>query len=138
MSIKSIKENTGKTIKELKSHDFSITQFNKDFKYGKKHEKLVMKSREDYELKTDRLACKTGNVFVEFESRKKESGIKTSKADIWIFKIVDKSDKHLFSIEIPLDRLREKVYNSTYRIVAGGDNLTSKGYLIPLQDLVSI
>ena len=133
-----IKENNSKSIKKLKTHDFSVTQFNKDFKYGKKHEKLVMKSREDYELKTDRLACKTGNVFVEFESRKKESGIKTSKSDIWIFKIVDKSDKHLFSIEIPLDRLRKKVYNSTYRIVAGGDNLTSKGYLIPLQDLVSI
>ena len=133
-----IKENNSKSIKKLKTHDFSVTQFNKDFKYGKKHEKLVMKSREDYELKTDRLACKTGNVFVEFESRKKESGIKTSKADIWIFKIVDKSDKHLFSIEIPLDRLRNKVYNSTYRIVRGGDNLTSKGYLVPLQDLISI
>jgi hypothetical protein len=133
-----IKENNSKSIKKLKESDFSITQFSKDFKYGKKHEKLVMKSREDYELKTDRLAHKTGNVFVEFESRKKESGIKTSKADIWIFKIVDKNDKHLFSIEIPLDRLLKKVYNSTYRIVAGGDNLTSKGYLIPLVDLVKI
>ena len=133
-----IKENNSKSIKKLKTHDFSVTQFNKDFKYGKKHEKLVMKSREDYELKTDRLAHKTGNAFVEFESRKKESGIVTSKASIWIFKIVDKSDKHLFSIEIPLDRLRKKVYNSTYRIVRGGDNLTSKGYLIPLQDLISI
>lgn len=61
-----------------------------------------MKSRENYELKTDRLSHKTGNVFVEFMSRGKESGIKTSKADIWIFRIVDKKDKHLFSIEIPL------------------------------------
>ena len=133
-----VEENKSKDIKELKKNDFSVTQFRKDFKYGKKHEKLVRKSREDYELKTDRLSHKTGNAFVEFESRKKESGIKTSKADIWIFKIVDKNDKHLFSIEIPLDRLRRKVYNSTYRIVAGGDNLTSKGYLIPLQDLISI
>ena len=133
-----VKENNSKNIQKLKESDFSITKFNKDFKYGKKHEKLVMKSREDYELKTDRLACKTGNAFVEFESRKKESGIVTSKAGIWIFKIVDKKDKHLFSIEIPLDRLRKKVYNSTYRIVRGGDNLTSKGYLVPLQDLISI
>ena len=133
-----IKENNSKSIKELKTHDFSVTQFNEDLKYGKKHEKLVMKSRENYELKTDRLSHKTGNAVVEFESRGKESGIITSKSDIWLFKIVDKNDKHLFSIEIPLDRLREKVYNSTYRIVAGGDNLTSKGYLVPLQDLVSI
>ena len=133
-----IKENNSKSIKELKTHDFSISKFTEDLKYGKRHEKLVRKSREDYELKTDRLSHKTGNVFVEFESRGKESGIITSKSDIWLFKIVDKNDKHLFSIEIPLDRLRKKVYNSTYRIVRGGDNLTSKGYLVPLQDLISI
>ena len=133
-----IKENNSTNINKLKTHDFSITKFKNDLNYGKKHEKLVIESHKNYELKTDRLACKTGNVFVEFESRKKESGIKTSKADIWIFKIVDKNDKHLFSIEIPLDRLRKKVYNSTYRIVRGGDNLTSKGYLVPLQDLISI
>jgi len=133
-----VKENSSKSIKKLKESDFSVTQFSKDFKYGKKHEKLVMKSREDYEFKTDRLAHKTGNAFVEFESRGKESGVVTSKSSIWIFKIVDKSDKHLFSIEIPLDRLRKKVYNSTYRIVRGGDNLTSKGYLVPLQDLISM
>ena len=133
-----IRENIAKDLKDLKTHDFSITKFRKDLNYGKKHEKLVIESHKNYELKTDRLACKTGNVFVEFESRKKESGIKTSKADIWIFKIVDKNDKPLISIEIPLDRLRRKVYNSTYRIVAGGDNLTSKGYLVPLQDLISI
>ena len=76
-----IKENNGKTIKELKTHDFSITKFNKDLKYGKKHEKLVMESRLDYELKTDRLAHKTGNVYVEYESRGKESGILASKAN---------------------------------------------------------
>ena len=133
-----IKENSSTNINKLKTQDFSITKFKKDLNYGKKHEKLVIESYKNYELKTDRLAYKTGNIFVEFESRRKESGIKTSKSDIWIFKIVDKNDKHLFSIEIPLDRLLKKVYNSTYRIVAGGDNLTSKGYLIPLIDLVKI
>ena len=131
-----IKENNGKTIKELKTHDFSITKFNKDLKYGKKHEKLVMESRLDYELKTDRLAYKTGNVYVEYESRGKESGIITSKSNLWIFKIVDKNDKHLFSIEIPLDRLRKMVYNK-YLTTLGGDYKTSKGYLVPIVDLVS-
>ena len=131
-----IKENNGKNIKELKTHDFSITKFNKDLKYGKKHEKLVMESRLDYELKTDRLAHKTGNVYVEYESRGKESGIIASKSNLWIFKIVDKKDKHLFSIEIPLDRLRKLVYNK-YSTTLGGDHRTSKGYLVPIVDLVS-
>ena len=131
-----IEENKSKNIKELKTHDFSITKFSKDLKYGKKHEKLVMESRLDYELKTDRLAHKTGNVYVEYESRGKNSGITTSKSNLWIFKIVDKKYKHLFSIEIPLDRLRKMVYNK-YPITLGGDHRTSKGYLVPLLDLVA-
>jgi hypothetical protein len=96
-----------------------------------------MKSRMDYELKTDRLAHKTGNVFVEFESRGKASGISTSKAGVWIFKIVSKGDRHLFSIEIPLSRLKKKVDNN-YNVMLGGDNRSSKGYLVPITDLITL
>ncbi len=131
-----IEQNNGKTVKQLKTHDFSVTKFNKDLKYGKKHEKLVMESRLDYELKTDRLAYKTGNLYIEYQSRGKDSGITTSKSNLWIFKIVDKKDKHLFSIEIPLDRLKKLVHNK-YSTVLGGDYRTSKGYLVPITDLVT-
>ena len=37
--------------------------------------------------KTERMAHKTGNVYVEFQSRGKDSGIRSSKSDTWIFKI---------------------------------------------------
>ena len=124
-------------IKKLKESDFSITKYNKDLSYGKKHEKLVMKSMENFELKTDRMAHKTGNVYVEFQSRGKNSGIRSSKSDTWIFKIVSKGDRHLFSIHIPLSRLK-KLVSKDYRVVPGGDNLTSKGYIVPITDLVKI
>ena len=75
-----IKENKSTSIKKLKESDFSVTNFTKDLSYGKKHEKLVMKSLENFELKTDRMAHKTGNVYVEFKSRGKESRKKTRKA----------------------------------------------------------
>ena len=132
-----IKENKSKDIKKLKESDFSVTKFTKDLSYGKKHEKLVMKSMENFELKTDRMAYKTGNVYVEFQSRGKDSGIRTSKSDTWIFKIVSKGDKHLFSIQIPLTRLK-KLVSTDYRIVPGGDNLTSRRYLVPLTDLIGV
>jgi len=132
-----IKENTSNNIKKLKESDFSVTKFTKDLSYGKKHEKLVMKSMENFELKTDRMAHKTGNVYVEFQSRGKDSGISTSKSDTWIFKIVSKGDRHLFSIQIPLTRLK-KLVSTDYRIVPGGDNLTSRGYLVPLTDLIGV
>ena len=132
-----IKENKSDSIKKLKESDFSVTKFTKDLSYGKKHEKLVMKSMENFELKTDRMAHKTGNVYVEFKSRGKDSGIRTSKSDTWIFKIVSKGDTHLFSIHIPLTRLK-KLVNKDYRVVTGGDNLTSRGYLVPLTDLIGV
>ena len=132
-----IKENVSNNIKKLKESDFSVTKFTKDLSYGKKHEKLVMKSMENFELKTDRMAHKTGNVYVEFQSRGKASGIRTSKSDTWIFKIVSKGDRHLFSIQIPLTRLK-KLVSTDYRIVPGGDNLTSRGYLVPLTDLIGV
>ena len=132
-----VKENKSESIKKLRESDFSVTKFTKDLSYGKKHEKLVMKSMENFELKTDRMAHKTGNVYVEFQSRGKDSGIRTSKSDTWIFKIVSKGDRHLFSIQIPLTRLK-KLVSTDYRIVPGGDNLTSRGYLVPLTDLIGV
>ena len=132
-----VSENKSSSIKKLRESDFSVTKFNKDLSYGKKHEKLVMKSMENFELKTDRMAHKTGNVYVEFQSRGKDSGIRTSKSDTWIFKIVSKGDRHLFSIHIPLTRLK-KLVSTDYRVVPGGDKLTSRGYLVPLTDLIGI
>ena len=132
-----VKENKSESIKKLKESDFSVTKFTKDLSYGKKHEKLVMKSMENFELKTDRMAHKTGNVYVEFQSRGKDSGIRTSKSDTWIFKIVSKGDRHLFSVQIPLTRLK-KLVSTDYRIVPGGDNLTSRGYLVPLTHLIGV
>ena len=132
-----IKENKSTSIKKLKESDFSVTNFTKDLSYGKKHEKLVMKSLENFELKTDRMAHKTGNVYVEFKSRGKDSGIITSKSDTWIFKIPNARDTHLFSIHIPLTRLR-KLVSKDYKVVPGGDKLTSRGYLVPLTDLIGV
>ena len=132
-----IKENKSDNIKKLKESDFSVTKFNKDLSYGKRHENLVMKSMENFELKTDRMAHKTGNVYVEFQSRGRDSGIRTSKSDTWIFKIVSKGDRHLFSIHIPLTRLK-KLVSTDYRVVPGGDKLTSRGYLVPLTDLIGV
>jgi len=45
-----IKENKSGSIKKLRESDFSVTKFSKDLSYGKKHEKLVMKSMENFEL----------------------------------------------------------------------------------------
>ena len=66
-------------------------KFNSDFKYdlevGQVEEKRLAQllSGATIEVKRDFLAHKTGNVFVEYESRGRPSGISTTQAQYWAF-----------------------------------------------------
>lgn len=78
------------------------------------------------EIKHDYKTCETGNIYLEFESRGKPSGIFTTKANWYLFKI----DPIL--IVVPTSWLL--TFMESYPIYPGGDDLTSKGYLIPIKD----
>jgi len=84
------------------------------------------------EVKNDRKALKTGNLFIEFKSRGKASGIDKSEADYWCFAVGD------IFILIALDKLKELVdkLKGTKAERLGGDNNTSVGVLLPLIDLI--
>ena len=47
----------------------------------------IFKDHSKIEVKTDFIAHKTGNLFVEIYSRGKKSGLSTTTANYWIFKI---------------------------------------------------
>lgn len=68
---------------------------------------------EKIEIKEDQMVSKTGNLFIEIESRGKPSGILTSKADFYIFVAILKDTVDLF--KIPLKELK---------------NMLSKGRLV--------
>lgn len=69
----------------------------------------------------------TGNIYIEFESRGKDSGIVTTKSDIWIYTFY-----YLREIwTIPTPKLRKLIKENNFSIGGGGDNNTSLGYLIP-------
>lgn len=113
--------------------------FNSNFKYdlerGKEGEEIVAKifksSPDKFEIKRDSLSCKTGNLFVEFESRGKPSGIKTSQADYWVF-IIEGTDVIIFIGKENLLKLCKKFKSNS---VKGGDNNTSRGILIPIKEI---
>ena len=72
----------------LKKHFYGIYD-NDDYKFD-----LVFINNGKYitmEVKYDDMCLDTGNFAVEFESRGKESGIKTTESDFWAF--VDKKNK---------------------------------------------
>jgi hypothetical protein len=83
------------------------------------------------EVKCDRIAHKTGNIFIEVYSRGKKSGISTTQADYWIYVIQEREVMFLVPVE-HLKELCKKFHDPDRGFVKGGDNNTSLGVLIPV------
>ena len=86
------------------------------------------------EVKNDLKATKTGNLFIEFKSRGKPSGIDTTEADFWCFLVSD-----VFML-IQTEKLKALVdpLKDTDAERLGGDNNTSVGVLLPIIKLLDI
>jgi hypothetical protein len=96
----------------------------------------IFNGKQFIEVKTDRLAHKTGNIFIEYECRNKPSGIATTTATYWIYKI----DKSEVAIIVSVDRLKEicRVAYLNNKKCNGGDDNLSKGVLVPIRDIFNI
>lgn len=115
-------------------------EYNSDFKYDLKEGKLKgetkfheMLSNSTIEVKYDKQTRKTKNVYIEFESRGKPSGIRTTEAEYWTYFIQDE-----MCLTIPTQRLKEKIIKLKPRKIPGGDSNSSKGFLISVNDLIGV
>jgi hypothetical protein len=110
------------------------SNFKYDLKVGQTAEKEIgeMLSKKKIEIKKDMLAKKTGNVFVEYMSRGKPSGVAKSEADYFCFVVEN------LIIFYPTQLLREMIepLKKTRADVRGGDNNTSRGIILPLTRLI--
>jgi hypothetical protein len=112
--------------------------YNNDFKYDlkvgqvKEEELGSILNDSTIEVKYDLKALYTNNVYVEYFSRGKKSGISTSQADYYCFAFGDTF--HLIRTKDLKDRCRK--YFNTDRDKKGGDNDTSKGILLPIKELL--
>lgn len=97
---------------------------------------LIFNGKENIEVKTDRLAHRTGNIFIEYECRGKPSGIATSTATYWIYR-VDETDS---AVIVPIEKLKQvcRVAFKEGKICLGGDNNLSKGVLVPIAHLFRV
>jgi len=108
--------------------------------FGEKYENDFQKIVESKELevKTDKLCQKTGNVFIEYESRGKASCLSVTTAKYWVFCLWSEVRKEQTYVFIPTRRLKKLIKDNNYRETRGGDKLSSKGYLVPKEDLLKI
>ncbi len=115
-------------------------RFDFDLAYGQVFEKKVAEilGQSKIEVKTEKDKWKqTGNIVIEYESRGKPSGIITTEAGYWLHNLAI-GDNICFSLLIPVSSLRKYIAKNNPRSVRGGDDMTSKLYLIKLTDLVTL
>jgi hypothetical protein len=110
------------------------SNFEYDLKMGLEAEEGIADifNNKRIEIKRDMRAMKTGNVFIEYESRGKPSGIAKTMAEVYCFVV---GDLVLF---YPTDKLKDMIRPllGGKRDILGGDNNTSKGVLLKLTDLI--
>lgn len=115
-------------------------RFDLDLAYGQVFEKKVAEilGQSKIEVKTEKDKWKTtGNIVIEYESRNKPSGIITTDADYWLHNLA-MGDSIVLSLLIKVSTLRKYIATHNPRSVRGGDDMTSKLYLIKLTDLVTL
>lgn len=115
-------------------------RFDLDLAYGQVFEQKVSEilGQSKIEVKTEKDKWKTtGNIVIEHESRGKPSGIITTEADYWLHNCAV-GDDIVFSVLLKVSTLRKYIARHNPRSVRGGDDMTSKLYLIKLTDLVTL
>lgn len=110
------------------------SNFKHDLEVGQLAEKALADIIENktIEVKNDLKATQTGNLFIEFMSRGKKSGIDKTEADVWCFCVAKTY------ILIDTQDLRDIIepLKGTNAERVGGDNNTSVGVLLPIVDLI--
>lgn len=85
-----------------------------------------------YEVKADRMTCKTGYIFIEFMCSGVKSGITATKADYWVHYVCKENNptEAMYYYKIPVCDLKEFIEDDKYyRKVNGGDSGRASGYL---------
>mgnify|MGYP003625543048 FL=1 len=112
--------------------------YNNDFKHDlklgqvKERELGAIFDETTIEIKHDLRALETGNVYIEYMSRGKLSGISTTQAK-WYCIAIGNTFHLIKTIDL---QYRCKKYANTWRNKKGGDNNTSWGILLPIIDLI--
>jgi len=130
-------KNTEQEIAQLLLYKYGAIV--KEYRTDSKYDLLASINGVDYtfEIKEDFLSGKTGNFAIEFSCRGKPSGISTTEADFYIYKLHRKEGivYTIHSTHSIKNMINQKKY---FRIVTGGDKGSdTKIYLFKYNDFVN-
>jgi len=114
------------------------SDFQYDLKFGQEGETEIAKLLNDSEIevKRDRQTQQTGNVYIEYESRGKPSGIATTKASKWAY-ILQDGCILIVDTELLKKALRYLIKaKQCVKDIQGGDNNTTLGVLVNVERLM--
>lgn len=114
--------------------------FNHDVKVGLLGEdwaKEFFSGEFKLEVKFDSMAHSSGNLFIEYSSRGKPSGIAATDAEYYLYIIAEFNYAIILNVENLKERLRYYYKHNMY-IRNGGDDDTSVGFLVPIQELLTV
>lgn len=86
-----------------------------------------------YEVKSDKIGYKTGNICIEIKCNGKPSGLSATKADYWIYFVIHKNMKTYDVYRIKTKRLKRLCDGK--RVFCGGDSGTSEFHLLKIKDI---
>lgn len=111
-------------VKEFFPKAYRVTDYEPRFDI------VIPEINKTIEVKTDKLANRTGNLAVE-RSKKSgaPSGIAVSGADLWVYVLEDEM------LMMGREALKTYIAANNFPIVWGGDRNTAEMYLVPLKKL---
>ena len=112
-------------------HDVKVGQVGEDWA------KEFFSGEFKLEVKFDSMAHISGNLFIEYSSRGKPSGIAETDAEYYLYIIAEFNYAIILNVENLNERLRYYYKHNMY-IRNGGDDDTSVGFLVPIQELLTV
>jgi len=119
-------------------------EYNSDFKYdlltsGLIGETFIHRLLENKKIEVkneEKISSITGNFYIEYECRGKMSGLATSEADFYAFKLSEERAFIISTLELK-QKIKELVKSGkAFANIKGGDSNLSTGVLVKIKDLL--
>lgn len=83
------------------------------------------------ETKTDYFSRRTSNIFIEVSCNNKNSGLRATKAALWVFYLPHLQEGLAFC-PLKMSKYLASVKGARNRVVSGGDGGRARGHLVPI------